>query len=70
VRPARPDEPRPDRVRVSSDAQVVTSALSAGAAPAVRPEKVEQARKALAAGLVGADVHQLADTMIDSLLGR
>jgi flagellar biosynthesis anti-sigma factor FlgM len=59
-----------DRVQVSSDAQLATSALAAAAASTVRADKVEHARKALQAGLVGADVQRLADRLIDTLLGR
>jgi anti-sigma28 factor (negative regulator of flagellin synthesis) len=57
-------------VQVSWDAPFLTSALAAAAASTVRADKVERARKTLQAGLVGADVHRLADKLIDSLLDR
>jgi flagellar biosynthesis anti-sigma factor FlgM len=59
-----------DAVQVSSDAELPTSALAAAAASTVRADKVAQARKALQAGRVGADVQRLADKLIDTLLGR
>lgn len=60
-----------DHVRVSSDAQLATSAAAAAkAAPDVRQERVAELRKAFQAGKVGADVHRLADRMLDSMLGR
>ena len=60
-----------DRVEVSKDAQLMTSALKAAQeAPAVRQDVVERARKALDAGEVGNDSRKLADKLIDSLLNR
>lgn len=60
-----------DHVHVSSDAQLATEAAAAvGNAPDIRQDRVDQARRALAAGQVGHDVVKLADKMIDSLLGK
>ena len=60
-----------DRVRLSSDAQLLGSAVkAAGQAPDIRPDVVERARQKLAAGEVGRDVVKLADRMIDSFLSR
>jgi flagellar biosynthesis anti-sigma factor FlgM len=60
-----------DSVRLSSDAQLATDAArAAAAAPDIRQDKVDAARKALAAGRVGSDPTRLADRMIDSLLGN
>jgi flagellar biosynthesis anti-sigma factor FlgM len=62
---------RGDRVEVSSDAQLMSSALQqATKAPAIRRDVVERARQKLAAGEIGNDPVRLADRMIDSLLGR
>lgn len=58
-----------DSVRLSSDAQLATTAArEAAAAPAIRQDKVEAARKALDAGTVGSDPRRLADKIITSLL--
>ena len=60
-----------DRVEVSSDAQLMSSALQqANKAPAIRQDVVERARQKLAAGEVGNDPLRLADRMIDSMIGR
>jgi flagellar biosynthesis anti-sigma factor FlgM len=60
-----------DRVHVSTDGQLATEAAAAASnTPDIRQDKVAQARKALAAGQVGADVGRLADKMIDSMLGK
>jgi flagellar biosynthesis anti-sigma factor FlgM len=60
-----------DRVHVSSDGQLATEAAAAATnTPDIRQDKVAQARKALAAGQVGADLVRLADKMIDSMLGK
>lgn len=60
-----------DSVRLSSDAQLATEAArGAAAAPAIRQDKVEAARKALEAGEVGNDPLALADKLIDSMLGK
>jgi flagellar biosynthesis anti-sigma factor FlgM len=60
-----------DRVEVSSDAQLLAAAIRAAEdAPAVRPEAVERARRALADGTLGRDSNRLADRIIDSLLSE
>ena len=59
-----------DRLEVSKDAQLVSTALkTASSAPDIRADVVERARKALEAGQVGKDTQALADRMLDSLLG-
>ena len=71
----RTDRDRPaaagaDRVEVSNDARLMSTALQAASkAPAIRQDVVERARQKLAAGEVGNDPQRLADRMIDSLLG-
>lgn len=60
-----------DRVEVSKDAQLMTSALKAAQdAPAIRQDVVERARQALEKGEVGNDSRKLADKLIDTLLNR
>jgi flagellar biosynthesis anti-sigma factor FlgM len=60
-----------DRVEVSKDAQLMTSALKAAQeAPAIRQDVVERARQALDKGEVGKDSQKLADRLIDALLNR
>jgi flagellar biosynthesis anti-sigma factor FlgM len=60
-----------DRVEVSKDAQLMTTALKAAQdAPAVRQDVVERARQALEKGEVGNDSQKLADKLIDTLLNR
>lgn len=60
-----------DRVEVSSDAQLVASAIRAAEeAPEVRPEAVERGRRALNDGTLGQDSGRLADRIIDALLGE
>jgi flagellar biosynthesis anti-sigma factor FlgM len=60
-----------DRVEVSKDAQLMTTALKAAQdAPAVRQDVVERARQALDKGEVGNDSRRLADKLIDTLLNR
>ena len=67
----RPDDPGNDRVNVSADARLFTSALrEVTRAPEVRQDVVERARQKLAAGEIGQDPLKLADRMIDSLLSR
>ena len=59
-----------DRLEVSKDAQLVSTALkTASSTPDIRQDVVERARKALEAGQVGNDTQALADKMLDSLLG-
>jgi flagellar biosynthesis anti-sigma factor FlgM len=60
-----------DRVQLSSDAQLVNSAVRAATdAPAIRPEAVERAKQKLVAGEIGQDAYALADRLIDHLLER
>jgi flagellar biosynthesis anti-sigma factor FlgM len=60
-----------DSLRLSSDAQLATEAArEVAAAPDIRQDKVDAARKALEAGRIGNDPLRLADTIIDSLLGK
>jgi flagellar biosynthesis anti-sigma factor FlgM len=59
-----------DRVEVSRDAAFVNEAVqAANQAPAIRHDKVEQAKKALADGTLGADSAKLAEAIIDQMLG-
>jgi negative regulator of flagellin synthesis FlgM len=58
-----------DRVEVSGDARLMSSALqAANNAPAIRTDKVEAAKAKLASGELGSNTVRLADKMIDSLL--
>lgn len=58
-----------DRVEVSSDAALMHSAVqAANDTPAVRSDKVEAAKKALADGSLGADAGKLAEALIDHML--
>ncbi len=58
-----------DRVEVSADARLLSSALSAAErAPEIRQDVVERARQKLEAGEIGNDPARLADRIIDSLL--
>lgn len=67
----RPSGKSRDRVEVSPDAQLMTSALSAAQkAPAIRTGLVERLRQKLNAGEVGRDSAKLADRLIDDLLNR
>jgi len=60
-----------DRVVVSPDAQLFTSAVrEVSRVPEVRQDVVERARQKLAAGEIGRDPLKLADRIIDSLLSR
>jgi len=60
-----------DRVELSSDAQLASSAVRAATnAPAIRQDVVEQARQKLLAGQIGQDPLKLADRLIDHLLER
>jgi flagellar biosynthesis anti-sigma factor FlgM len=59
-----------DRLEVSKDAQLVSTALkTASTTPDIRQDVVERAKKALEAGQVGKDSQALADKMLDNLLG-
>jgi flagellar biosynthesis anti-sigma factor FlgM len=65
------NDPKNDRVNVSADARLFTSAVREVArAPEIRQDVVERARQKLAAGELGQDPLKLADKMIDSLLSR
>jgi flagellar biosynthesis anti-sigma factor FlgM len=69
-RAAKSDQ-KTDRVEVSSDARLMTSALkAANEAPAVRQDVVERMRKLLESGELGKDSAKLADKLIDDLLGK
>ena len=58
-----------DGIEVTEDAQFVNRAVQAAIqAPAIRPDKVEQAKQALADGTLGADAAKLADAIIDRML--
>ena len=58
-----------DRVEVSAEAQLVTSAIQAAHdAPAIRTEAVERGRLALERGTLGGDTTRLAERIIDALL--
>lgn len=60
-----------DSISLSSDAQLLHSALKAAAdAPAIRADKVDEARRKLASGDLGRDAGRLADRLIDDLLER
>jgi flagellar biosynthesis anti-sigma factor FlgM len=71
TRAGRQPDTGTDSVKVSAAGQLATTAArEAAAAPAIRQDKVEAARKALEAGRIGQDPHALADRIIDSLLDR
>jgi flagellar biosynthesis anti-sigma factor FlgM len=60
-----------DRVEVSADAQLLSTALDAAQkAPEVRTELVEKMKQKLNNGEIGNDSGRLADRMIDDLLGK
>jgi negative regulator of flagellin synthesis FlgM len=60
-----------DRVEVSGDARLLSSAMQAASnAPAIRTDKVEAAKAKLASGELGSNPQRLANKMIDSLLNR
>ena len=60
-----------DRVEVSEDAQLLTTALSAAQkAPAIRTDLVERLKEKLNAGEIGNDSGKLADRLIDDILNR
>lgn len=59
-----------DRVEVSSDAQLLSAALTAASeTPAIRQDVVERAKEKLAKGELGNDAGRLADALIDDVLG-
>ncbi len=58
-----------DQVQVSSGAQLADAAVKAAInAPDIREAEVERARALLESGKLGADVHRLADVLIDRAL--
>jgi flagellar biosynthesis anti-sigma factor FlgM len=58
-----------DRVEVSPDATLINSAVqAANDVPAIRSDRVEAAKKALANGTLGADAGQLADALINHMM--
>jgi flagellar biosynthesis anti-sigma factor FlgM len=58
-----------DRVDVSSDAQLLNTAVrAANDAPEIRPAVVEAARQKLMSGELGADAERLANRLIDHML--
>src|SRR5262245_29406265 len=60
-----------DRVEVSTDAQLVSTAVQAAQdAPVVRPDAVERGRRALESGTLGVDADRLAQRIVDALLGE
>jgi flagellar biosynthesis anti-sigma factor FlgM len=66
---ARPEAGEADKVAPSSDAQLLSTALRAAVdAPEVRQDLVQRMRQATADGTVGADLHRLANRIIDHLL--
>ena len=67
------DKPAPrvpaDRLDASGDQELVNRAVqAANEAPAIRLDKVEQAKKALADGTLGTDSAKLADAILDRML--
>jgi flagellar biosynthesis anti-sigma factor FlgM len=60
-----------DRVEVSKDAQLMTSALKAAQeSSAIRHDVVERMRKLLESGELGKDSGKLADALIDHMLNK
>lgn len=60
-----------DRVDVSSDAALASSAAKAASeAPDVRTELVNRMRSLMEKGELGADAEKLADSLIDTMLGE
>ncbi len=58
-----------DAVKLSRDAQLATTAAAAASQPdAIRADVVERAKRLLASGKLGEDVHKLADKLIDRTL--
>jgi flagellar biosynthesis anti-sigma factor FlgM len=59
----------PDTVALSAEAQLVGRAIrEASSGPAVRQDRVEQAKQKLAAGQVGQDADRLAGKIVDHLI--
>ena len=60
-----------DQLTLSPEAQLLKAAAEAAAGdPAVRTELVEKMRALLAEGKVGIDADQLAESLIDDVLGN
>lgn len=60
-----------DRVSVSADAKLLSTALAAAeAAPEIRQDVVERVREKLAKGELGTDAAALADALLDDVLGK
>jgi flagellar biosynthesis anti-sigma factor FlgM len=60
-----------DSVRLSSNAQFATSAVSAAEqAPDIRQDKIERAKALLADGSLGSDPLKLADALIDRAIAK
>jgi negative regulator of flagellin synthesis FlgM len=60
-----------DRVELSSDAQLASTAVrAANDAPAIRQDRVDAAKQKLMEGKIGQDTMKLADRLIDHLLER
>jgi len=67
--PPKGDRPTGDRVDVSSDAQLLSTAVkAANDAPEIRPAVVEAAKQKLVSGELGADAERLANRLIDHML--
>jgi flagellar biosynthesis anti-sigma factor FlgM len=66
---SKSDRQTGDRVDVSSDAQLLNSAVrAANEAPEIRPAVVEAAKQKLISGELGADAERLANRLIDHML--
>lgn len=60
-----------DQLTLSPEAQLLKAAAQAAAGdPAVRAELVEKMRALLAEGKIGTDADQLAESLIDDVLGN
>ena len=67
--PPNGNRPTGDRVDVSSDAQLLNTAVkAANEAPEIRPAVVEAAKQKLISGELGADAERLANRLIDHML--
>jgi len=63
------DDTRTEGDRAAEDTDFVNQAVrAANEAPDIRQDKVEQAKKALADGTLGADATKVADAIIDQML--
>lgn len=62
-------QPGTDRLNLSTDVQLVNSAMRAATdAPEIRQDVVDRARQKLVAGDLGQDLGRLADRLIDHVL--